>query len=45
MTEVGIALLSYFRGVTVTRAKMEDIGRQLGLGDAEIAQALDPFEG
>ena len=45
MTEVGIALLSYFRGVTVTRAKMEDIGRQLGLGDAEIAQALDPIVG
>ena len=45
MTEVGIALLSYFRGVTVTRSKMEDIGRQLGLGEPEIAQALDPIDG
>ena len=30
MTEVGKALLSYFRGVTVTRPKMEEIGRQVG---------------
>lgn len=45
MTEVGKALLSYFRGVTVTRPKMEEIGRQLGLSDEAIAQALDPIEG
>ena len=43
MTEVGKALLSYFRGVTVTRPKMEEIGRQLGLSEADIAQALDPI--
>lgn len=42
MTEVGIALLSYFRGVVVTRPKMEEIGRQLGLSEEAIAEALDP---
>jgi leucyl aminopeptidase (aminopeptidase T) len=42
MTEVGIALLSYFRGVVATRPKMEEIGRQLGLSNESIARALDP---
>jgi hypothetical protein len=42
MREVGMAMLSYFRGVSVTRPKMEEIGRQLGLDATSIALALDP---